>query len=509
MENILLGLEAIFNFQTLFILLIGVFVGIIVGCIPGFTITMGVALTLPFSFGMDPINGIALMMGVQVGGSSGGLITASLLGIPGTPSAMATTFDGYPMAQKEPGKALAIGLWSSFFGSVIAGIVLILAAPMLSQWAVKFGPWEYFALMVFGLSAIASLGGDSLTKGLLSGSLGMMFALVGMDPILGSVRFTFGYDQLMSGFDFLPVLIGIFAFSQLLSDIKNPPKAFKFDKNVKVSYPFGKLIKDFGSSIGNLVRSSFIGTFVGALPAAGGSIANILSYDIAKKFSKKPENYGKGEKDGLIAAETANNASAGGALIPMLAFGIPGDAVTAMMLGALMIHGLQPGPLLITSQPVLAYGVYLSFFMAAVFMVIVQSFGIKVFLRLNQISQHYLIPGILMLCALGSFAINNRIFDVWVLLAFGLIGFWLKSNGFPLAPFILGIILGPMAEENLRRALSTDPNVMLFFTRPISAVLIFMGIASVLFAIFSQVRTAKKAKRSYKGQPIEQRGNVS
>ncbi|SDE07100.1 putative tricarboxylic transport membrane protein [Bhargavaea beijingensis] len=490
MENLLLSVESILNVQTILILLIGVVVGIIVGSIPGFTITMGVALTLPFSFSMDPINGIALMMGVQVGGSSGGLITACLLGIPGTPSAMATTFDGFPMVKKgEAGKALAVGLWSSFIGTIISGIVLIFMTPILAEWALDFGPWEMFALMLFGISAIASLSEGSLIKGLIAGSIGIAFSLVGTDPLLGTSRFTYGFTELLAGFNFLPVLIGVFAFSQLMSDIKNPPDSLDIKFNSNVSYPLVKTIKDIWTSKLNVIRSSLIGVFVGILPAAGGSIANILSYDIAKKFSKQPEKFGTGTKDGVIAAESANNSSIGGAFVPMLAFGIPGDAVTAMMLGALLIHGIQPGPLLMQNQPVLVYGIFISIFIAAIFMLIVQSYGIKAFLKITDIPQHVLIPLILMLCVLGSFAVNNRTFDVWILLIFGLIGYWMKSNDFPLPPFILGIILGPMIEQNLRQAITIDSDLTVFMTRPISAVLIVLAVLSMAYGIYNNFKS--------------------
>ncbi len=482
--------------KTLLILLCGVTVGIIIGSIPGFTITMGVALTLPFSFSMDPVNGIALMMGVQVGGSSGGLITACLLGIPGTPSAMATTFDGYPMVKNgEAGRALAIGLWSSFVGTILSGIVLVLMTPLLAEWALDFGPWEMFALMLFGISAIASLSEGSLVKGLIAGVIGIAFSLVGTDPLLGTSRFTYGFTELLAGFDFLPVLIGVFAFSQLMADIKKPANTLDLKTDSNVSYPILKTIKDLWTSKLNVIRSSLIGVFVGILPAAGGSIANILSYDIAKKFSRKPETFGTGNKDGVIAAESANNSSIGGAFVPMLAFGIPGDAVTAMMLGALLIHGIQPGPLLMQNQPVLVYGIFISIFIAAIFMLIVQSFGIKMFLKINDIPQHVLIPLILMLCVLGSFAVNNRVFDVWVLLLFGLIGYWMKNSSFPLPPFILGIILGPMVEQNLRQAITINSDLTVFMTRPISAVLIVLAVLSMAYGIYSNIKGSKDAEK--------------
>ncbi|WP_460463598.1 tripartite tricarboxylate transporter permease, partial [Arthrobacter pigmenti] len=349
MNDILLSLDAIWNVETLLLILVGVVAGIIIGAIPGFTITMGVALTLPFSFGMEPLNGIALMLGVMVGGSSGGLLPAILLGIPGTPSAMATTFDGYPMARSgQAGKALAIGLLASVFGSLLAGIILVLLAPTLAAFATEFGPWELFSLMFFGICAIAGLGGDSLLKSLIAGFLGLVFALVGIDLLTGTSRFTFGLVELQGGFNFLPVLIGLFAFSQLLGDVKNPPSTGDLAKRT-IAYPILKAIAGMSKSIVNLVRSSLLGTFVGILPGAGGSIANVMSYDMAKKTSKRPERYGTGIQDGIIASESANNSSVGGALIPTMSFGIPGDATTAMMLGVLLIHGIQPGPMLMSS----------------------------------------------------------------------------------------------------------------------------------------------------------------
>jgi putative tricarboxylic transport membrane protein len=497
-DDLLLSLQSVTNFQTLALLLVGVVAGIIVGSIPGFTITMGVALTLPFSFGMEPINGIALMIGVMVGGSSGGLLPAILLGIPGTPSAMATTFDGYPMARKgEAGKALAVGLLASVVGSLISGIILVFLAPTLASFATSFGPWELFSLMFFGLTAIAGLGGGSVLKGLISGILGVTFALVGIDLLTGTERFTFGLVQLQGGFNFLPVLIGLFAFSQLLGDVKRPPQAS--DMGAKnVAYPITKATATLAKGGVNLLRSSLMGTFVGILPGAGGSIANVMSYDVAKKSSRRPERFGTGIPEGVVASEAANNSSVGGALVPTMAFGIPGDATTAMILGALLIHGIQPGPLFLTSQPVLAYGIFITFFIAAIYVLIVQIYGIRLFLLVNRIPQHHLIPGILLLCAVGSFAINNRVFDIMVLLLFGVIGYWMKENGFSLAPFILGIILGPMLETNLRQAITTDENLLLFLTRPISGVLIALSVVSLSYGIY----TAVKASRNESLEPV-------
>ena len=494
MENLLMSIQAILQWDTLLLMVLGVIAGIVFGCIPGFTITMAVALTLPFSFSLEPLQGISLMMGVWLGGASGGLISACLLGIPGTPSAMATTFDGFPMVKNgEPGRALSIGLWSSFVGSLIGGIILVLAAPLLSAWAIKFGPWEFFSLMVFGLSAIASLGSGNLIKGLIAGLLGMFIGTIGLDPVLGTERFTFGSTDLLGGISYLPILIGIFAFSQLLSEVKKDSnEKITINKDVNLNYPIGKTIKELASSWVNVVRSSIIGTVVGALPGAGSSIANILSYDIAKKVSKNPGKFGTGTKDGIIAAETANNSSEGGALIPTLALGIPGSAVTVMMMGALLVHGIQPGPYFLISEPVLAYGIFLAFFISAIFMLLIQAFGIRLFLKITDIPMHYLLPVVFILCALGSFAINNRVFDIWILLLFGVVGYFLKKFDFSLAAFVLGVILGPLTEVNLRRAVSTDADLSLFFTRPISGVLLTLTILSIIYAVVSEIREGRR-----------------
>ena len=505
MDAVLTAFSEVFRPHVLLLMTIACTGGIIAGAIPGFTITMAVALALPFTFGMDPITGVAVIMAVVAGGASGGLIPACLLGIPGTPSAIATVFDGYPMSKRgEPGKALAVGLWSGFFGMMISGVVLILFTPLLAGWALKFGPWEMFSLMFFGMTAIASVAGDSLTKGLFMGFLGLLFACVGMDPVLGQYRFTLGNVQLYGGFNFLPVLIGVFAFSQLLEELlaSRTQQELKIDEDINLSFSIIKTLKlFFFEQKMSTLRSSLIGIFVGILPAAGGSIANIMAYDVCKKSSKHPELYGTGIPDGIIAAEASNNAVMGGDLIPTLSFGIPGDATTAMLLGALLIHGIQPGPMLMVNQPVLVNAVFVSFFLAAIIMVTVQQAGLRLFVKINDIPQHYLVPLILALCALGSYAVNNRIFDIWVLLGFGLIGFIMKINGYPLAPLILGIILGPMMEANFRRAVMTSPDYTLFFTRPISLALLVLGVASVIYALYSSKKIKEKQMEAEEGVP--------
>lgn len=484
-DALITGFAAAFQPSIMVLTLAGVIAGIVVGLIPGFTITMGVVLVLPFTFGMSPLEGVATMMGVAVGGASGGLISACLIGIPGTPSAVATTFDGFPMARKgEPGRALGLGTWASLFGGMIGWVILATATPPLAEFGLQFGPWEFFSLIAFALTIIASLSGTSLTKGLISGLVGMFLATVGLDPMLGIERYTFGWVELQPGFAFLTVLIGVFAFSQLMSDLERRQRQVGHEevveaKNVRI--PTLQVLRDIWNSKVVLIWSSLVGAFIGIVPAAGGSIANVLAYDQAKKVSRNSARFGTGYHEGIVASEAGNNSVFAGALVPMLALGIPGDAVAAVMIGALLIHGLNPGPLLMTTQPVLAYGAISAYLVATILTLVIQLWGMRLFVRLTLVPYHILVPGILVLTALGSYVLNNRIFDIWVLYLFGLIGYFLVKQGFELPPFILGFLLEPIAEVNIKRALQTSDNLMLFVTRPISALFLLMAALSVAY----------------------------
>ncbi|MGQ9694962.1 MAG: tripartite tricarboxylate transporter permease [Thermodesulfobacteriota bacterium] len=495
-DFIILGVKEVFQPNPLIFLFLGTIAGIVVGCIPGFTITMGAALTLPLTFGMKSMEGLAAMIGVLVGGLAGGQISGILIGIPGTPSSVATVFDGYPMAKRgEAGNALCLGVWASFFGGIISAFMLLFFAPPLASVALKFGPWEFFSLVTFGLTIIASLSGESLLKGFISGLLGLIAATVGADPITGVLRFDFGLYGLSGGFSFLPVLIGLFAFSELMSNLEKKGRSTEtLILKANLSFSSLKIIRTIFRQSFNLFRSSLIGAFIGVLPGAGGSISNILSYDQAMKASKYPEKFGTGIPDGIIASEAANNATGGGALIPAMALGVPGDAVTAIMLGALILHGIQPGPLLIVEFPGLVYGVIVAFFLAHFFMVGIQLYGIKLFVRLTRLPLYILVPVIVVFCAVGSFAIHNRFFDIWVLFLFGVLGYLMKKFKFPLTPLILGIILGPLAETNLRRALQTSSDISLFFTRPISLLFLILAFISVLYPFYQRYKKRRSEK---------------
>ena len=495
-DNVLAAFDTIFATKTLLLMAVGVAGGLIAGAIPGFTIAMAVVLTLPFTFSMPPEQGLATMVSVLVGGLSGGLMAGILTGIPGTPSSVATTFDGFPMARKgQPGLALGIGVWSSFFGGIFSAICLMTLAPQLARIGLEFHPWDYFMLVMFALTITASLAGKHLVKGLIAGAVGLLVRTVGEDETAGMARFDFGSDALLSGFDFIAVLIGLFAFSQLLSDVRDPVTAKQSLSergtiNVKIEHR--QALKEIAKRWTVVVRSATIGVFTGILPGAGGSVANILAYDQAKKASKEPEKFGTGTPEGIIAPESSNNAVEGGALITLMALGIPGDVTAAVMLGALLIHDVIPSPNFISDNPVLAYSIFTAFFIATFMMIAMQSLMLRVFVLVTRIRMYMLASLILGFCGIGVFALNNVTFDLWTLVWFGIVGFMMRQLGFPLAPMILGVVLGNIAELNLARALAITTDLSPFVTRPWSLFFLIVALFSAGFPLFQKHRGEKK-----------------
>jgi putative tricarboxylic transport membrane protein len=491
------GIVTVLHWKYLLPLFMGTLAGVVGGALPGVTITMTIIVILPFTYGLDPLAGLAAMTGVYVGGSAGGLITACLLGIPGTPSAIATTFDGFPMARKgQPGRAVWLGVWASFFGGLVGGLFLILVTGPLAAIALAFGPWEYFSLFILAMAMVAGLTEASLVKGLISTGIGLLITVIGTDPIGAVPRFSFGSEFIAGGFPFLPVLIGIFAFAQLMTDIEKmrQPRAqgelAAAKPNLSVSH-----LKVIGEILGRpflFLWSVVVGILIGVLPAIGGSAANVLAYDQAKKFSRTPELFGTGHPEGIIASESSNNANVGGSLVTIMAFGIPGDAVTAVMLGAMTIHGIQSGPLFVSQNPGLAYGIYAAYILAHPLMVLIIWASTFFVLRLTSIRLAILAPVVLVLCVIGAYALNNTMSSVYVLILFGVVGYALVKAGFPLAPLILGLILGDQIEINLIRAIMTDDNPWLFLTRPISGGLLAAAALSVALAVWQHLRHQKR-----------------
>lgn len=484
----------VFSPVCLGLILLGVIVGIIFGSIPGLSATMAVVLFLPMSFGMTPMNGISLLVGLYLGGISGGLISAILLKIPGTPSSISTVFDGGPMADKgEAGKALGVGILYSFIGGLLSIFALMFVSPYLAAVTLKFTPVEYFAIAVFSLTIIASLSGNSLLNGLLSGFFGIAISMVGMAPIDALTRFTFGQYQLLSGFDIVVILIGVFAVTDIIrAGFERHHLADKMTKTTYELKGFGITWAEFKGQISNMIRSSLIGIGIGILPGIGGSTAGLLAYTAQKNASKYPEKFGTGIIDGVIASETSNNAVIGGSLIPLLTMGIPGNTVTAILLGGLTIHGISPGPLIFQKSGQYVYGIFLALIVANVFMLIFERGCLKGFVKLLDIPKHLLLPIIMVCCVVGAYSSNSRIYDVWCVLAFGLMGLLFKKLKVPTTPLIIGFILGKMAEENLRRALMASAGSwMVFLTRPIS-------LAFLVVAVISVVMTLKKSRENKK-----------
>ncbi|MEM0908542.1 MAG: tripartite tricarboxylate transporter permease [Pseudomonadota bacterium] len=472
------ALSHIFTPLPFLYVFLGTVLGIVVGAIPGLSGAMLIALTLPLTFYMDPVNAIVLLIGMYVGAITGGLITATLLRMPGTPSNVVTTFDGHPLAMSgRPGRALGLGIAASFVGGIVSWVVLLLLAKPLSIWATRFGPFEYFTLILMAMVLIASVSQGSMVKGLIAGFLGMLVSMPGVDPSAGQPRLTWDWYVLNGGLKLLPVLIGIFAVSQIIGDIVSIGK--KVDRIETSLSGMLMSLRDWRRQAFNMLRSSLIGTWVGILPGIGASIGSIMAYTAAKNMSREPEGYGKGSEEGIVASEAANNATVGGALIPLIAMGIPGSVIDAILIGALMIHSIQPGPTLFLTNGNVVWAMIAACLVANVIMLIVMLCSVKVVSQVMYVPRTFLLPIILVFCIIGAFALDNTMFDVWVMLGFGVLGFAMERAGFPLGPFVIGFVLAPLMEEKLRSGLMmTAGSIEPIFTRPLP--MLFLSIAVIL-----------------------------
>jgi putative tricarboxylic transport membrane protein len=490
----------IFSIGNLGLSVFGVFMGILFGALPGFTGTMGIAVLLPLTFTMQPASALILLGGLFCGSMYGGSISAILINTPGTPAAAATVLDGYPMTAKgKSGEALRESITASFIGGIFSVIVLLFMAPPLAKISLMFGSPEYLLLAIFGLTIIASISEKSMIKGMLAGLMGLILAMIGTDPLLGVPRFTMGILDLVDGIELVPALIGLFAIPEALSIINSynkndKPSELPNIKGIKVGFPTIKHIIEFAPIY---IRSSIIGTFVGILPGAGGSIASFLSYNETRRASKHPELFGTGIAEGVAAAESSNNAVTGGALIPMLTLGIPGDSVAAIIMGGLMIHGLQPGGELFTVNGNIVYTFILGLFVANIIMLLFGIYCAPYFTLVSGVPKHVLAAFIVLFTVIGAFALRSSMFDVYVMLFFGMVGFVLKYIGFDIIPIVLGLILGKLAENGFNQtlAITNGENVMGYIlSRPICLVLIIMTLASVLVPIRRMVKEKKLAQ---------------
>ncbi len=475
----------------------GTILGIIFGALPGLTAAMGIAVLLPLTYDMPPVMGFGMLLGTYCGAISGGSIAATLLNIPGTPASVATCLDAYPMARKgEAGRALGLAIVASFIGGIFSSFVLSFMAPALAEFALEFGAAEYFSLAVFGLTIIASVSGKSLAKGVIAGLIGVFVSLVGLDPTTGSARYTFGEMSLLSGVSFLPALIGLFAVGQVLTDADEmlQTKGAQIHQQVAaVRLRFAAVFRRWKV----VLSSCLIGTAVGIIPGAGGSVASFVAYDQARRLSKTPELFGTGHDEGVIASETSNNAMTGGAIVPTITLGVPGEAAAAVLMGGLMIHGLRPGPMLFTEQTDIVYGIFLAFFLANIFMMLFQFAGIKLFVKVLAVPRRLLIPVILLFCVIGSYGVSGNLFDVYLLMAFGVLGYFLNKYGYGTAPVVLGMILGTMAEAEFRKGIimfGGDGTV--FLTRPISAIFLACALISIAVPLYQRWRSDRANPKS-------------
>lgn len=473
------GLSYFTNPLMFFISFLGVLVGIVFGALPGLTATMTIAVFIPFTFGLSPVLSFAFLLGLYTGAVYGGSISAILINIPGTPNSIATSFDGFPLCQKgQAGEAIGIATVASALGGLFSVLVLSISAPLIAQVALQLSAEEYVGITLIGLSMIAIISKGSVVKGLMSGILGLMLGLVGLDPLAGIPRLIFGQIELFDGLSEIPVMIGVYGLAEMFNQVSHLKYQTVVLQKLNKVLPKAKDVKRLMPSI---FRSSVIGTVIGAIPAAGGSIASLVAYGQEKKFSKNSDLLGTGIIDGVAAPEAANNAATGGALIPMMTLGIPGDPMTAVLMGGLIIQGLRPGPVLFQEQMPFVSSIFISLSLSVVFMLIIGLAGAKVFSRLITVPKNYLIPAVLVFCLVGSYAINNSVFDIGILIVAGIIGFILKFAKFPMAPIVLGMILGPIFESNLRRSLLlSSGDWSTFVTRPISLTLLI--IVALIFA---------------------------
>ena len=494
MSPILEGIWSVLQPVPLLYCFIGTLLGIVVGAIPGLTGAMLIALTLPLTFYLSDTLSMVLLVAMYVGSISGALITATLLRMPGTPSAMMTLFDGFPMARGgQPGRALGLGITASCFGGLFSWGILVLLAKPMSEWAVKVGPFDYFALVLSALVLIVTISQASMVKGVLSGLIGILATLPGVDPSTGFVRLTFGFHPLEGGFGLLPVLVGVFAFNQILADVLGLQATVERFTGSTRGIIIG--IAEIGRQFWNLVRSSTIGTWIGILPGIGANVGSVVSYSVARTFSRNRDQFGKGCPDGIIASEAANNATIGGALVPLVAMGIPGSVIDAILIGALILHGIQPGPLLFVNNADVVYSIMATALVANILMYLILVGTAGTIARLVAVPKHILLPIILVFCVVGTFAVSNRVFDVWTMVGFGVLGFLLERASVPLQPFVIGFVLAPVAEEYLRSGLMmSGGDLTPLVTRPIAATCIVISIALVAYPFFAERYRKRKPR---------------
>ncbi len=478
-DSLTLGLPLVMNASVLILAVLGSLLGILIGAIPGLSGTMAMAILIPLTYSMNPQQAFSLLLTTYVAACYGGSLGAILLNMPGTGAAIMTTLDGYPMCKRgEAGKAIGICCIFSFFGGFISALFLAFFSPILARWALELGTYEYFAVAILGLAVISYISPDIL-KGLIAAAFGLWLSSIGTDSISSFPRYIFGKPELMSGLSFIPVMIGLFGIGEILSSIDKGLSRGKYSSQ-KITGLIPKL-SFLLTQVSTAIRSVIIGIFIGIIPASGPTIASVVSYGMEKRIGRKRDIMGTGAPEGLVAAETANNAGTGAAIVPLITLGIPGDAVTAVLLGALLLHGLRPGPALFIDKPDVVSSFFILLLLGNFLFLIFGLLGSRFFVLALRVPQHILFPIVVAFCFIGSYAVNNSTFDIIILIVFGFIGYIMKKIDMSAAPLVLGFVLGPIVESNLRRALVlSDGNILVFFTRPISGVIIVLSILLLL-----------------------------
>ncbi|MDY0289284.1 MAG: tripartite tricarboxylate transporter permease [Sphaerochaeta sp.] len=492
MELLVSGLDLLLNWQILLAIPLGLTLGIIVGAIPGLTSDLGIILCIPLTYTMEPTLAILILLAIYVGGTYGGSITAILINTPGTSANAATLFDGYPMTQKgEAFKALSMALYASTIGGLISAFVLLFAAPPIAKVTLLFGPAEYLALAVFGLSVIAGVSNDNIFKGLIGACIGIFVSTIGLDNISGMVRFTFDNIHLRRGIDLIIALIGLFAISEILMKSKYNPR---LDRKIVDPSSITRCTvtkEEYRRCRKPISLGTIIGVIIGATPGTGGGLAAFIAYNQIKQSSKHPETFGKGEIEGVAVSESANNAACGGTMIPMLTLGVPGDGATAILMGAFMVHGLVPGPMLFKEQGNILYAIMLGLIIINISLWFVGKFFTRFYAHITRIPFELLSCIVLIFCTAGAYSTNNSLYDVYYIYIFGIIAYYLRRMNFQLVPILLGIVLGPLAETNFRRALIlSDGSLSIFVTRPISLGFLLIAFSSIV--IFTAKSFASK-----------------
>lgn len=477
MDALIAGLTALADINLIILLLAATLGGVVIGALPGLNATTGAALLLPFTLTMEPISAISILTAIYCSATFAGAITAILINTPGTSASATTCLDGYPLAVRgEAGRALGIAVVSSTIGGVLSVIVLMMAAPLLARAAYNFAPPEYFALTLFGLSMLVSIGGGSPVRNLIAGAVGVLLATVGTDLLTSVKRFTFDMPELHEGIGFVPVMIGIFGISELLAQASklNETRADVLLKAMKLPSR-----EDYKRVWKTILRSTGIGTFIGVLPAEGATVASMIGYNEAKRWSKNPEEFGKGSIEGISGSEAANNSATGGAMVPTLALGIPGSPTAAVILAGLLVHGLRPGPTMFTDQASFAFAIFWSMLFVNCLFLGIGLFGAKLFARVTLIPVQVLWPSVLIFSIVGAYALDQSMFDVWVAIVSGVLGYFMRVFGFSVVPLAIGLILGGMLEQRLGQSMvMLDEQWWLLFTRPLTLFfLILTGLA--------------------------------